>query len=299
MAPEVPRRAAASRRAPVARQYTVRVILSTPPSASLSAWYVVPSLLAALAYALAAGRSTGGWAERALPVAWVAHGTALLSHLLGVGLAGEGARFGFAPALSATVWMVLAVHAVESRFLPMPVVRRLLALVCGALVMLAVLFPGEGAIHAGSPWAPLHWLLGLASYGLFGAAVLHAVWLDRAERAMRARVAPAPGALPLLMLEKLTFRFVAAGFVVLSIALLLGVWFTAAWRWDHKTVFSLLGWLVFAGLLAGRQAFGWRGRRAIGWLYAGTGLLLLAYVGSRFVFEVLLHRPATLAGLGA
>jgi ABC-type uncharacterized transport system permease subunit len=264
----------------------------------MSAWYLVPSVLAALAYAWAAGRSSGAWAERALPAAWVMHGTALLSHLLGIGLAGEGARFGFAPALSATAWMVLAVHAVESRFLPMPAVRRTLALLCGALVMLAVLFPGEGAVHAGSPWAPLHWLLGLASYGLFGAAVLHAVWLDRAERTMRARASPQPGALPLLMLEKLTFRFVAAGFVVLSVAVLLGVWFTAAWRWDHKTVFSVLGWLVFAGLLGGRQAFGWRGRRAIRWLYIGTGLLLLAYVGSRFVFEVLLHRPAALAGIG-
>ena len=62
------------------------------------------------------------------------------------------------------------------------------------------------------------------------------------------------------------------------------------WRWDHKTVFSILGWVVFAALLAGRHAFGWRGRRATGWLYAGAALLLLAYVGSRFVLEVLLQR---------
>ena len=43
--------------------------------------------------------------------------------------------------------------------------------------------------------------------------------------------------------------------------------------------------------VAGRRAFGWRGPVATRWLYAGTGLLLLAYVGSRFVFEVVLHRP--------
>jgi ABC-type uncharacterized transport system permease subunit len=71
---------------------------------------------------------------------------------------------------------------------------------------------------------------------------------------------------------------------------LLGVWFANPWRWDHKKVFSLLGWVVFAALLAGRRAFGWRGLRATRWLYAGAGLLLLAYVGSRFVIEVLLHR---------
>jgi ABC-type uncharacterized transport system permease subunit len=97
--------------------------------------------------------------------------------------------------------------------------------------------------------------------------------------------------LPLLRLERLTFRFVAAGFVVLTAALLLGWWFATPWQWNHKAVLSVLGWGVFAGLLAGRQVFGWRGRTATRWLYAGAGLLLLAYVGTRFVFEVVLQRP--------
>ena len=125
------------------------------------------------------------------------------------------------------------------------------------------------------------------------------------ERTMRLRMKkPGPQAetsapaLPLLTLEKLTYRFVWAGFVVLSLALVLGVWVTPVWHWDHKTVFSLLGWLVLAGLLAGRQAFGWRGRMATRGLYAGAVLLLLAYVGSRFVLEVLLHRTAFIAMAG-
>ena len=37
--------------------------------------------------------------------------------------------------------------------------------------------------------------------------------------------------------------------------------------------------------------FGWRGRYATRWVYAGAALLLLGYVGSRFVLEVVLHRP--------
>ena len=69
-----------------------------------------------------------------------------------------------------------------------------------------------------------------------------------------------------------------------------GVATAAQWRWDHKTVFSLLGWAVFAALLIGRQWQGWRGRLATRWLYVGAALLLLAYAGSRFVFEVLLIR---------
>jgi ABC-type uncharacterized transport system permease subunit len=264
--------------------------------AALSPWSVVPALIALVAYALAILRGRP-WAERwALPVAWVAHGTALMAHLFGVGLPGTGARFGFAPALSTTAWLVLTVHAVESRFVPIDGVRRWLAALGGLSLLLALAFPGEGTLHPGSPWAPLHWLLGLASYGLFGAAVLHGTLLDRSERAMRQRLgSPRAGGLPLLTLEKLTFRFVSAGFVALTLALVFGMGFTATWHWDHKTVFSLLGWAVFAALLTGRQAFGWRGRRATRWLYFGTALLLLAYVGTRFVFEVLLHRsPAAL-----
>jgi ABC-type uncharacterized transport system permease subunit len=195
--------------------------------------------------------------------------------------------------LSLTVWLVILVYAVESRLVPIPAVRRVLAVTGIAVVLLALVFPGDARLTSANPWAPLHWVLGVASYGLFGVAVLHASLLDAAERRMRVRK-PGDSAvmgMPLLRLERLTFRFVEAGFVVLTLALLLGVATAARWRWDHKTVFSLLGWLVFAALLAGRLTRGWRGRRATRWLYAGAALLLLAYVGSRFVFEVVLGRP--------
>ena len=63
-----------------------------------------------------------------------------------------------------------------------------------------------------------------------------------------------------------------------------------AWTWNHKTIISVLAWLVFAGLLTGRASLGWRGLRAVRILYLGTGLLLLGYAGSRFVLEVVLQR---------
>lgn len=103
--------------------------------------------------------------------------------------------------------------------------------------------------------------------------------------------------LPLLTLERLTFRFVSAGFVLLTATLAAGWLFGEqlygkAWVWNHKSVFSLLSWLTFAVLLIGRARFGWRGRSAVRVLYAGAALLLLAYAGSRFVMEVLLERAA-------
>jgi ABC-type uncharacterized transport system permease subunit len=255
-------------------------------------------LVAMAAYAAAAWplASRARWPEAALALGWLAHALALALDILGVGAATPGARFGFAPALSATVWIVLAVHTVESRLLPLPAVRRVLALAGAAVVLLAAVFPGESRPHAGSPWLPLHWLLGIVSYGLLAVAVLHALLLDTAERRLRghavadAPVAGARGTLPLMQLERLTFRFVEVGFIVLTTALLLGA-LMAAGRWEpHKTFFALLGWATFATLIAGRHWRGWRGRQATRWVYSGAVLLLLAYIGSRFVLEVILHR---------
>ena len=231
----------------------------------------------------------------ALVGGWLLHLVLLIIDIGGVGQPMPGTRLGFAPVLSMTIWLVIAVHTVEGRLVPLPAIRLVLGVAGALAVSLTLLFPGE-LRPLSSPLAPLHFALGVGSYALFGAAVVHASLLNQAERRLR-RGGGAAGAglrgahtlgMPLLQLERLTFRFVDAGFAVLTATLLMGVVTTTHWRWDHKTVFSLLAWAVFAGLIVGRRWRGWRGRRATRWLYAGAGLLLLAYVGSRFVMEVLL-----------
>jgi ABC-type uncharacterized transport system permease subunit len=269
---------------------------SATEGAGMGLVLALPGLAALLAYAAAAllAQQTGTGVRLSLVLGWFAHAVAIAIDISGVGSGADGARFGFAPALSMTLWLVIAVYLVESRWLPLIGVRRSLAVLGLLAVALALLFPGELRPQMVSRWEPLHVVTAIAAYGLFGAAVLHAAMLDRADRQMREppqRQVSAGGAgLPLMRLERLTFRFVVAGFILLSLTLLVG-WSVAPWHWNHKTVFSLLAWAVFATLLAGRRIFGWRGPRATRWLYAGTGLLLLAYIGSRFVFEVVLHRP--------
>jgi ABC-type uncharacterized transport system permease subunit len=277
--------------------------MSLSPGSALpvGALPLLPAGVAIICYAVATlpAKSLVKATTAALVAAWLLHFVVLVLDVGGWGAgSSSGARLGFASVLSITVWLVIAVHEVESRFVPLPTVRVVLAPVGAWAVLLAVLFPAEPMLVVTSPWAPLHFALGVASYGLLGAAALHAVLLDAAERRLRGTkvrlvsgaAQPADTALgmPLMQLERLTFRFVEAGFVVLTVTLLLGVLTTTQWRWDHKTVFSLLGWAVFAALLSGRHLQGWRGRRATRWLYAGTALLLLGYAGSRFVIEVLL-----------
>jgi len=240
------------------------------------------------------------WGARAQALALVLHAVWLAATFAGEAGSGLGIRWGFAPVLALTAWLVLVVHFTESRVVPISGLRRIFALIGAASVVLALVFPGDVVIVTYSIYAPLHWTLGIAAYALFGVAVVHAVLLDRAERQIRQpRQDGGQGVLgmPLLSLERLTFLFVESGFVVLTLAIAIGFSTMAHWRWgDHKTVLSLASWATFAALIVGRRTRGWRGRQATRWVYAGAVLILLAYVGSRFVFEVVLQRAPV--GLG-
>lgn len=258
------------------------------------AWVGSLAAASAIAYALLAalGLRLGSTRSRVMfALAWLLHALSLIE-----GLFGQPPRFGFAPALSMTVWLVLAVAAIENRLIPRLNTGIPLAGLGGVAVLLPLAFPGSSYHAIASPWLPLHWALGMASYGLFAAAVIHGWLMVRAEDGLRKADGQDSG-VPLLTLERLTFRFVQAGFVLLSASLLAG-WYFAETLYgpdlrsalNHKTVFSMLAWLTFAALLIGRARQGWRGRRAVRVLYLGAGFLLLSYLGSRFVLEVVLGR---------
>ena len=98
---------------------------------------------------------------------------------------------------------------------------------------------------------------------------------------------------PLTELESLLFRTIAVGFVLLTATLLTGVLFVEnllAQHLVHKTVLSVLSWLLFGGLLLGRWRYGWRGKVAVRWTLAAMALLVLGFFGSKFVLELVLHR---------
>ena len=97
---------------------------------------------------------------------------------------------------------------------------------------------------------------------------------------------------PLVQAEVLQFRLLLAGTLILGLALLLGAVFMENWLAKenlHKTIFSLLGFIVFATLCWGHARKGWRGKIANTLTIAGAALLTLGYFGSRFVREVLLN----------
>lgn len=164
-----------------------------------------------------------------------------------------------------------------------------------ALVLAAFALYGQ---HVAEPlgWRlQLHAWSALLAYATLAIAALLAVMLWLQDRALRrhqfhawSRALP-----PLTELETLLFRTVTVGFLLLSATLLTGVLFVAdlfAQHLVHKTVLSVLSWLLFGALLLGRWRRGWRGQVAVRWTLAAMLLLVLAFFGSKAVLELVLHR---------
>jgi ABC-type uncharacterized transport system permease subunit len=240
----------------------------------------------------ASPRRLQGWERAAILAPLALHGW-----LLYEGIFSRELRFGFAQALSVMMFLGVGLYWIESLFYDLQGMQPLVLPLAALAVPLPALFPGlaSSGAHADAAAFKVHLALGMVAYSLFVIAALHAALMAVLERRLHHKAGGMSGLPPLLTLEQLLFRVIAAAFVFLTLTLVTGIAFSEtlfgrAMRADHKTVFALLSWLTFGLLLAGRALYGWRGRTALRWTLSGFAMLLFAYVGSRFVLEVLLHR---------
>jgi ABC-type uncharacterized transport system permease subunit len=212
---------------------------------------------------------------------------------------GTQMSFGFAVALSMITWLAVALYWIESFYARMEGLQMLGLPLAGVCVLLPWLLPGQHLLaNADSMTFRLHFLVAMLAYSLFTLAALHAILMAVTERRLhRGRLTPLfAGLPPLLTMEALLFRLIYIAFGLLTLTLLSGSLFSEhlfgkALSFNHKTFFALLSWVIFGALLLGRYRYGWRGRVALRWTLTGFGVLLLAYLGSRFVLEILLGRP--------
>ena len=205
---------------------------------------------------------------------------------------------GLVHVISLILWLTILVYWLAHFFYPLASLKALVLPLAAVAAMLPLIFPGSKSVPQPSSWAfDAHVLAALLAYSLFTIAALHAGLMLLVENSLhRARM---PGLLrnlpPLLTMETLLFRIIGVGFVLLTLTLVSGSVFSEqifgkAWQFSHKVLFGFISWAVFGVLLAGHHFYGWRGRKAVGWTMSGFGFLLLAYIGSKFVLEVILHR---------
>jgi ABC-type uncharacterized transport system permease subunit len=165
-----------------------------------------------------------------------------------------------------------------------------------ALLILVDSFLAPPTVPHSMDWQiKLHVTVALIAFSVLSIATVLAILLAVQERALRHRqFGPWLRALPPLTLtETLLFRLIAAGFLLLTLTLVTGMLFIDnlfGQHLAHKTILSIFAWLVFGILLYGRWRHGWRGQRAVHLTLIGMASLVLAFFGSKFVLELILHR---------
>ena len=234
-------------------------------------------------------------------LAWLLHGATLWGSIF----ASDALRIGFAVMLSSALWVTVSVYLLENSNFSLDGLKVFLLPPVALATVLPAIFPGALISLAGkTTMFPWHVAVALLAYGTLTIAAFHAVIMTLQDKHLhRLRTKPMSPRLnqmidnlpPLMKMEKILFRLILLGFVLLSLTVLSGVVFSeqvlgVAFKWDHKTILSLLSWILFAVLLVGRHWRGWRGKTVLSFTLSGFLTLMLAYVGSRFVLEVLLHR---------
>jgi ABC-type uncharacterized transport system permease subunit len=229
----------------------------------------------------------------------VAAGLALHGWLLALDLfVSGGINLSLVNALSTILWLTVLIYWLASLRYDLRALQAFVLPPAALAVLIQILGPkGPLLPYSGNALFEAHLAIALLAYSLFTFAALHAGLMAFAERSLHNRkpLIRLPDFPPIMPMERLLFQIIGIGFVLLTLTLISGIFFTEqlfhqALKFNHKVVFSIASWLIFGALLLGRRIKGWRGRVAVRWTLGGFILLLLAYFGSKFVLEVVLGR---------
>jgi ABC-type uncharacterized transport system permease subunit len=232
-------------------------------------------------------------AARWLPVpALLAHLILLVSQLL----RGQAIAIGFHEALSLFAWQSAMTLWLLCLREPLRVLGLVIYPMAALATGIATMLPSSVEPLPITDWkVQLHVVLSLLSAGLLTLAAVQAMALAIQDRLLHrhGRLELLQSLPPLQTMERLLFQLVALGFFLLSLTLISGLLFIhdlLGQHLAHKTVLSVIAWVLFAVLLWGRRYHGWRGRQAVRWSLSAYGLLITAYFGSKWILEQILHR---------
>lgn len=217
-------------------------------------------------------------------------------------------RLNWSLGLSITIWLGMIVFWIESRLNKIDGLLLLLLPIASVICLLAALFPSGSQsliIPSQTHLFKIHFLISLFAYSLIAIAAIQAFLMTAMDQylhkpvnfqenpSLTTRILEAQP--PLMQQERILFKLIWIGFGVLSLSIITGIMVSLNKTGqflpiDHKTIFTLLSWLVFSILLVGRSLWGWRGRLALRWTLTGFALLMLAYTGTRFIFDVVMNK---------
>ncbi len=222
---------------------------------------------------------------------------ALLLHALALyqnTVTASGVSLGFYNALSLISWVVVLLVLLVSSIKPADNLSIIFLPAAALALLLELVMPHTYILpEKFSIGLRLHILLSVTAYSLLTIAAVQAIILAVQEKQLHnkhpirsMRLLP-----PMQTMEELLVQLLAIGFFLLSLSLSSGLMFVQdifSQHLSHKVVFSFLAWIIFGLVLWGRWIWGWRGKKLIHWTLGGFSLLILAYFGSKLVYEFIL-----------
>ncbi len=208
-----------------------------------------------------------------------------------------GLNLSLTSAIALVAWVVACLYLLVSLWRPIDNLGVIIMPLAGVTVLVEWLAPAQLLVPITSRPQAVHIVAALVAYSLLCLAAVQSVMLLVQDSKLRHKQ---PGGFiralpPMQTMEEVMFQMIALGFLLLTVTLVSGIVFServfgTPFKLTHHIVLAALGWAVYATLLIGRWRFGWRGRTAVRWTLGGFALLVLAYFGTKFVLEVILHR---------
>jgi ABC-type uncharacterized transport system permease subunit len=208
----------------------------------------------------------------------------------------EGFNFSFFSTASLAGLVICVLLLVATLDKPVAKLGVLIFPVAAATLLLDMSYPATPHQLINYNWQmSVHILTSILAFSLLNIAALQAILLAVQDQQLRHHhpkrfMLALP---PLQAMESLLFQMIATGLLFLTASLVTGFFFVEdlfAQHLVHKTVLSILAWIIFTALLVGRIRYGWRGQSAIQWTLIGFTSLLLAYFGSKMVLELILKK---------
>ena len=234
-----------------------------------------------------------GWAIVLLGAGAVLHAFDLAARGL---QAGNIPVANFAESLSFLAWVTALAALLLIVRLRMAVIGAYAAPAVTIAMVVSTAMATQGRLVLPAPlrsvWLPIHVSLAIVGYAMFIlAASVSLVYLAYESRLKAKRpLKPDTGKMPSLeKLDRINYSLLVWGFVMLSAAIVTGaIWADATWghfwSWEPKESWSLVIWILYAGLLESRLTVGWRGRRAAALTIVVFAVLVSSFVGVSLVF---------------
>ena len=139
-----------------------------------------------------------------------------------------------------------------------------------------------------SNWLIIHVVTCFLAYAAFALACGAALLYFFMARAPQSSIKSNDSLIKVQEMDELIYRAIMIGFFLLTLGILTGaVWAESAWgrywSWDPKETWSLITWLIYAGLLHARLVRGWQGKRIAMLAVGGFMAVLFTYFGVSFL----------------